>query len=129
MPSYQGSELHADIDSALRIWYNYLNMKFFVPQTEVSEYETAYQGILRSVKDQMRMPITDRRIYSINYVHDKKKFRAKVGDLDPQQGRYEVVAILESKPHVIFTRAENGDPGLTMLVNSDEITEIEDFGQ
>jgi hypothetical protein len=121
------SRLHK-IDSSTRIWYNYHTMKFFVPQTEASEYETAYQGILRAVKDQMRMPITERRIFSISYVHDKKKFHADVGGLDPQQGRYEVLAILESKPHVIFTRAENGDPGLTMLVNSDEITDVEDFG-
>ncbi len=102
-------------------------MKFFVPGATTSSYEAAYQGILASVKDQLRIPIAGRRIYNIKYIHDKKRCRAEVGGLDPQQGRYQVVAIFESKPHIIFTRAEDGGQGLTILVNSDEITEIEDF--
>ena len=102
-------------------------MKFFVPRTKASEYGASYESIISVVKDQLRTPITERKIFSINYTHDKKRLRAEVGGLDPQMGRYEVCAIFESKPHIIFTRTEKGEPALTILVNSDEVTAVEDF--
>lgn len=102
-------------------------MKFFVPQSARREYQETYEGIRKSVKEQLRVQIAERKIFSIDYVHDKKKWRAEVGQLDPQQGRYEVIAIFQSKPHIVFTRAVDGANGLTILVNSDEITEVEDF--
>lgn len=102
-------------------------MKFTVPGAKPADAEAAYQAIIDEVKDQLRIPIGTRRIASIRYLHDKRRYLAKVGGLDPQQGRYQVVAILEAKPHIIYTRTEAGGQGLTMLVNSDEITEIIDF--
>ena len=102
-------------------------MKFFVPQSARREYQTTYDEIRKSVKEQLRVQIAERKIFSIDYVHDKKPWRAEVGQLDPQQGRYEVIAIFQSKPHIVFTRSPNGASGLTILVNSDEITEVEDF--
>jgi hypothetical protein len=102
-------------------------MKFFVPQAQPSEYEATYQAICGVVKDQLRTPLSERRIFSLSYTHDKRRFRAEVGQLDPQQGRYEVLAIFESKPHIIFTRAQNGGHGVTILVSSDEVTAVEEF--
>jgi hypothetical protein len=102
-------------------------LKCFIPQVPRTKYEETYEEIAKSVKEQMRTSITPRRIYSLDYVHDKKRCHAEVGMVDPQQGRYEVVAIFESKPYIVYTRSANGSHGLTILVSGDEITTIKDF--
>lgn len=102
-------------------------MKFFIPHVSEAYYAQTYEGIIDAVKEQMRVPVTARKIYRLDYVHDKKQLRAEVGKLDPQQGRYEVFAILESRPYIVFTRLSNGGAGLTILVSNDEITEVVDF--
>ena len=102
-------------------------MKFFIPNTKPSEAEAAYASLVNVVKDQLRIAITPRRIYGMHYVHDKKRLHVQVGSMDPQQGRYVVCAILESKPYVVVTRTESGQDGLTMLINGDEVTSIDEF--
>lgn len=102
-------------------------MKFFIPRTKPREYEETYREITKQLKDQLRMPIAERRIFSVHYTHDKKKWCAEVGQLEEQEGRYEIVAIFESKPFIVFTRSEAGGQGVTILVNKDEITSIEEF--
>lgn len=101
-------------------------MKFFVPQAKPAEYEASYAAITKIVSEQLKTPITPRRIFSLDYVHDKKKCRLEVGNLD-LQGRYEIIAIFESKPYIIYTRTHSGQGGITILVNGDEITTVEDF--
>jgi hypothetical protein len=102
-------------------------MKFFVPQVKRSQHQATYDEIAKGVKEQLRVQITERKIFSLDFTKDKKKWHAEVGQLDPQQGRYEILAIFESKPHIIFTRTTTGTDGLTILVSNDEITGIEDF--
>ena len=101
-------------------------MNFFIPQADVKDYEQTYGAIVKTVKEQMRIPITGRRIYSLDYVKDGKNLHFEVGQLEPQ-GRYEVLVILESKPHVVFTREINGSHGVTILVSNDDITNVEYF--
>jgi hypothetical protein len=102
-------------------------VKFFIPQTKKSEYDKQYQAIIATLKDQLRWPITDRRIYSLEYVHDKKNFKVEVGKLDPYEQRYEVVAILESSTFLVFTRTKDKGVGVTILVNPQEVTGIVNF--
>jgi hypothetical protein len=102
-------------------------MKFFVPHTKKAEAEAVHRGMAESLKGQFRMPMSERRIYSLNYVNSRKKWRAEVGQMEQQEGRYEILAIFESKPYIIVTRAKNGEPGLTILVDKDEVTLAEDF--
>ena len=102
-------------------------MKFFIPELEPTQYEEAYRNMRDAVHDQMRTTITERRIRSISYLHDKKRYVATVGETMPKQDRFEVMAIYESKPYVIFTRTKSGGQGVTILVNQDEITDIEEF--
>jgi ABC-type phosphate/phosphonate transport system substrate-binding protein len=104
-------------------------MKFFIPDTKPADTQEAYQGIAKLLKEQLRMPITDRRIYSLSYTHDKRKWRAVVGEREEQEDRYDIVAIFEAKPYIVFTRAQNGGQGLTIMVNPDEITAIEYFDE
>ena len=86
-----------------------------------------YDGMAVALKDQLRTTITDRRIFSLRYTHDKKKRQLQVGQLEQQEKRYEVMAIFESSPYIVFTQAKGGDHGITILVNKDEVTDIEDF--
>jgi hypothetical protein len=102
-------------------------MRFFVPHVSAAKTTDTYDNIVKSVKDQLRVTIATRKIFSISYVHDKKMLKAQVGKPDPQSGRYEVVAILEAKPYIVFTRGNDGGPGLNLLVSHDEITEVIDF--
>lgn len=102
-------------------------MKFFIPHIAEDKYDLAYSNIITSVKEQMRIPVAARKIYTLEYIHDKRRRIAQVGQLDPQQGRYEVFAILEAKPYIVYTRRSDGGAGLTILVSNDEVTTITDF--
>ena len=102
-------------------------MKFFIPQVSEPQYGEVYDAIVKSVKEQMRLKIEPKKIFRLNYIHDKRKKVAQVGKPDPQGGRYEVYAIFEAKPFIVFTRGKDGGHGLTMLISNQEITEIEYF--
>ena len=102
-------------------------MKFFIPHVKARQYEDTYEEITKLLREQLRTPIADRRIFSLRYTHDKKEWYAEVGQLEEQEGRYEILAIFESKPFIVFTQLKNGDQGLTILVNKDEVTAIEEF--
>jgi hypothetical protein len=102
-------------------------MQFFVPQFPETQHEQAYASFLEVVKDQMRTKVTDRRIHSIKYVHDRKRYTARVGEPDPQQGRFEVLAIFESTPFAVISRTRSGKDSVMILVNSAEIEEVEEF--
>jgi hypothetical protein len=104
-------------------------MKFFIPHTKKATCEAVYQGMAESLKSQFRMPIDERRIFSLNYTNSKKKWHAEVGQLEEQEGRYEIVAIFEAKFYIVFTQAKNNDPGLTILVDKNEVTAVEEFAQ
>lgn len=102
-------------------------MNFFIPQTKVEAAEALYASMADQLKDQMRWPITPRRIFALKYTHDKKVCTAKVGQTAGQGDRYIVMAIFESTHYIVFTHGLTGGVGTTILVNKDEITAIEDF--
>jgi hypothetical protein len=101
-------------------------MKFFVPQIKPHEAETAYASMRDVVKDQLRWSITERRIFGLKYTHDKKPVSIAVGELDGQSNRYTILAIFESGLYIAYAKAPNG-AGVTMLINKDEVTEVEEF--
>ncbi len=102
-------------------------MKFFVPQAKKSEQEATYQAISEQIVEQMRWTIAPRRIYSLKWLHDKKQYSAEVGQLEHNENRYTIMAILESNAYLIFTRGKNGAPGTTILVNKDEAYDVVEF--
>ena len=102
-------------------------MRFFIPAVKPADYETHYASRVASVKDQMRWTITPRRIYCLEYTHDKQQFELKVGEIENAGRDYEVEAILESNSYVVLARDILGGPGLTIMVDKSEITHIEDF--
>lgn len=101
-------------------------MEFFIPNTEKVGFESFYTDIIAKIKDQLKVVITSRKIFSISYTHDKKPCYAEVGKLE-RNGRYEILAIFEANPYIVFTKAKNGEQNLTILVSKEEITQIQDF--
>ena len=102
-------------------------MRFFIPHTKSADTEDAYQQIARSLTEQLRIPIQARRIFSLDYQYSQKPRRAVVGQLEQREGRYEIMAIFAAKPYMIATRAKNGALGMTILVDQNDITSVEDF--
>ncbi len=102
-------------------------MKFFIPHAKATEAEEVYKSMADSLKSQFRLPILDRRIYSLDYVNSKRRWRAEVGKLEEQEDRYEILAIFESKSYIIYARSKTTNDGLTIMVDKTEVTAIEDF--
>ncbi|HVE80722.1 MAG TPA: hypothetical protein VNA68_01095 [Candidatus Dormibacteraeota bacterium] len=102
-------------------------MQFFIPHTTKARLETKYQDLSDIAQEQLRAKVTDQRIFSINYIQDKKRLRLAVGEFEQQENRYKILAILESSPYIVCTRTKEGLPGITILVNKDDVTDIEYF--
>jgi len=102
-------------------------MQFFVPNVKKLEAEIAYQGVIKGLESQFRLPILEHRIFSLSYTNSKKRWYAEVGQLEEQENRYEIVAIFESKQFIVFTHTPDGKPGPIILVDKDEVTKVEDF--
>jgi len=102
-------------------------MKFFIPHAKPGQCELEYQGIADALKRQFRLPIVERRIFSLKYTDGKNKYRVEVGQLEEQEDRYEILAIFECKCFMVVTRAANGSAGPTILVDKSKVTAIEDF--
>ncbi len=102
-------------------------LRFFVPQAKRGDFEAVYQGIIAQVKDQLGWKISDRRIYSLRHLHDKREFLTEVGELEPHEHRYQVMAILESNAYIVFTRTTDGHSGTTILVDKTEALAVTDF--
>lgn len=102
-------------------------LRFFVPQAKKSEYETTYQAIIDHVKDQLGWKLSERRIASLRHIHDKREFLTEVGELEPHEQRYQVMAIFESNAYIVFTRTPDGRAGTTILVDKTEALATIDF--
>jgi len=102
-------------------------MKFFIPGVPDHGVEAAYQALYDTAKAQLRTPITPRRIFRLEYVHDKRNRHLAVGEAHPEHHRYQILAILESKPYIVMTRDLSGEIGPTFMVNGTEITDVTEF--
>lgn len=102
-------------------------MQFYVPLATKRQQEDVYTAIVKLFEDQMRWTVQPRRIQSLKYLHDKKHYTAEVGKMDPSEGRYQVMAILESNYFVVYSRAAGGEHGTSILVNKSEVYELTEF--
>ena len=102
-------------------------MQFHLPQYEADSTEQAYQSIRKSLVSQFRMPIEERRVFALNYLNSKRRWRAEVGALEQQEHQYQILAIFESKQFIVYTRSKQGFSGPIILVDKAEVTLVEDF--
>ena len=101
-------------------------MKFFVPAaTDDKNAELIYDGI-RQFNGASR-PITNRRIFSIHWLHEGKLYYAEVGQ--PEAKTHDLVlAILETDQiYYVCTVNRGGLRGDPILAGSREVTRIVDF--
>ena len=98
-----------------------------MPQADKGNTEATYQAIVAQVKDQLGWKLSERRIYSLHYLHDKKEYTVQVGELVPREHRFQVLAIFESNAYVVFTRTPDGYSGTTILVDKNEALGVVDF--
>ncbi len=102
-------------------------MQFFIPKAKRGQKVSTYEEIVTALKSQLRCDITDRRIFSMEYDHDKHHYRAEVGQLEQIQNRYKIMAILEANLFIIYTQDRKGEDALIIMVNKDEVTAVQDF--
>ena len=102
-------------------------MKFFVPHAETKEKEeTLYEGIKQFAKETLGWKVTDRRIFSIRYVHNGKEYYAEVGKTETAVHE-EVFAILESNAYLICTTNRGVFRGMPLLVGESDTYSVVDF--
>jgi hypothetical protein len=102
-------------------------VKFFIPNTPAAEAEATYQKMAQLLKLQFRLPILERRIFSLTYTNSKKNWFAEVGQMEDQQNLFQIAAIFESKTYIIVTKTSSGKDGLIIMVDKDEVTEVVEF--
>lgn len=102
-------------------------MKFFIPHVSPADTEAVYAKIKATLHSQLRLPIEDRRIQSLSYTNSRKRWVAEIGELEQQERQYEILAILDAKQYIVFTRSIRGGSGPIILVDKDEVTAVVEF--
>jgi len=102
-------------------------VKFFIPAEDNPEKaEGLYQAIKKFAQQNMAWEITDRRIRSIRYRHERKDLVATVGEPEPRTGE-PVIAILESTTFLVCTPNRGVLRGMPIMVGKHEVFTSEDF--
>ena len=102
-------------------------MRFFIPSVAKSEAELAYLEMKKSLVDQLRFPLQERRIFRLNYTNSKRNWQVEVGKFKPQESQYIAVAIFEASVFIVMNRTPSGGSGPIVLIDKSEVTEAEDF--
>jgi hypothetical protein len=101
-------------------------MKFFIPNAK-DDYQAQeiFEGIL-NYNNCIIGKILDRKIHSITYKHNNKKYTATVGSYEKRTNE-QIIAILESNSFLICTPNRGVNSGIPILVGYDEILSVEMF--
>ena len=81
----------------------------------------------RSLVDQFRFPIQERRLFRLGYTNSKRKWQVEVGMPKPQESQYIVMAIFEASVFIVVHQTPTGGPGPILLVDKNEVTSVEEF--
>jgi hypothetical protein len=103
-------------------------MKFFMPGVKDDKTaENLYSGIRKFVFQKIDFELTDRRFFSLDYLHDGKHYVAQVGQHSSMTGEM-VVAIFESNDlYLVCTPTRCVFRGEPILVGKHAVTSITDF--
>ena len=101
-------------------------MKFFIPHAkDKKQAGKVFQDIKKFLK-KSGWDVTDRRIFSLTYLHGRKKYHSEVGKPDDRVNE-EVIAILESFIYLVCTHNRGVIRGEPVLVGKEEVKKIIDF--
>ncbi len=103
-------------------------MRFFLPFARDNTIaESAYGGIKKFAEENMGWKVSGRRIYSMNYTHHSKPWKATVGEDEPRT-REKVVAILETDQcFLICTPTRGVLRDIPIMVGRTEAERVTDF--
>jgi hypothetical protein len=103
-------------------------MKFFIPHADDKEQEErVYDSIRKWAVETTGNRVLDRRIYSISWRHEGRRYESSVGKPDGRLGE-EVIAILEGEAtYLVCTTNRGVARGMPMLVGKDEAFVVVDF--
>lgn len=99
-------------------------MKFFIPHTDDEKHaENVYEAIKKFAKESTGWNISDKKIFSIRYIHNGKEYYAEVGKKEGLEGE-EVIAILASNTYLVCTSNRGVVRGDPILVGFNEARNI-----
>jgi len=104
-------------------------LKFFVPTANNKEEETKYYDAIIKFNGghgSGNWEITDRHIFSIDFVHDGKRYYAEVGKFTNFNGEM-VMAILESNAFMVVTMNRGFLRDMPILVGKEAAYAVVDF--
>ena len=104
-----------------------MSIKFFIPVTkDAKEAEAIWEATKRFAEDMLGWEVSDRRIFSIAYRHERQDYYVEVGKPDPRVKEV-VIAILESKTYLVCTPNRGVVRSIPLLVNQGKVGEVIDF--
>ena len=105
-------------------------MKFFIPFAQDKEQEeSVYKDIKDFLSEELGAVFTDRKVFTLRYHHDGKKYYAEVGKEHSLNGE-PVIAILYEKMRNLYhvcTPSRGVAGGESILVGSNLVEEVSDF--
>jgi hypothetical protein len=105
-------------------------MKFFIPfAKDEAQEQDVYGGIHKFLSQELGAVFTDRRVFSLRYHHDGKKYYAEVGK-EHSLNKEPVIAILYEdlrKLYHVCTPSRGVVRGMSILVGAAEVEEVVDF--
>ena len=102
-------------------------MKFFVPGVkDEAQAQYIWEGTKKFAEETLLWKVTDRRIFSISYIDNRRNVTAEVGKPAPETGET-VFVILESTTYLVCTANRGVRRGMPLLVGKHEVYAITDF--
>ncbi len=105
-------------------------MRFFIPYTQNTEEEqSVYTAIKQLLRNVAQAEFSKRRIFSLRYTHDRKKYYAEVGRAHTLNGE-PVIAILYEPARQLYhvcTPTRGVVRGWSILVGEGTVQEAVDF--
>jgi len=103
-------------------------MKFFIPNIpDPLKAEETYEAIREFNSGEMGTELSDKRIFSIDFLHNLKEYHAEVGKRDQDTGEV-VFAILESDSLFYICTPNRGVVrGMPLLTGRNEVRLVTEF--
>lgn len=106
-------------------------MKFYIPHADTPQASERVYQTLKIMAETEAGHISDRRIFSIEFIHKEDEYMAKVGkNIDFHEVGDEVMAIFESEAmgHVIYTPSRGvATRTRPIIVGKSNTVSVEDF--
>jgi hypothetical protein len=102
-------------------------MNFFFPGIDsIESAEKFWLATKQFAEETLRWKVTNRRIFSIQYTHNRQNMYAEVGKPETPNGEL-VLVILESNAYLVCTISRGVKRGMPFLVGREEAWDVKYF--